>query len=53
MSRASKRRCPTECSLLLTTRDYDVAFSLDEREDVIQQLDMLSKEDARSCCKAK
>ncbi|MCB0172854.1 MAG: hypothetical protein KDJ97_20145, partial [Anaerolineae bacterium] len=38
---------PANCYVLLTTRDYDVAFSLEETEAAIQRLDVLSADDAR------
>lgn len=50
---ALKAALPAECSLLLTTRDYDVAFSLEEREEAILQLDVLRKEDARALLQSK
>ncbi|MBX3001309.1 MAG: hypothetical protein KF893_22500, partial [Caldilineaceae bacterium] len=42
-----KAAAPADASLLLTTRDYDVAFALEKRDDAIQRLDVLSQADAR------
>ncbi|MBK9094319.1 MAG: tetratricopeptide repeat protein [Anaerolineae bacterium] len=50
---ALKAALPDECSLLITTRDYDVAFSLEDRAEAIQQLDVLSKQDARVLLQSK
>ncbi|HHB11792.1 MAG TPA: tetratricopeptide repeat protein, partial [Chromatiales bacterium] len=39
---------PPEATLLLTTRDYDVAYALARSPDAIQSLDVLSEADARA-----
>ena len=38
---------PPEAALLLTSRDYDVAYALAHNPDAIQQLDLLNQTDAR------
>ena len=42
-----KAALPADACILLTTRDYDVAFALEKRAQAIQPLDVLSPADAR------
>ena len=42
-----KKAAPAGSALLLTTRDYRVAYALGERADAVQELDILSASDAR------
>ncbi|MEM7532071.1 MAG: tetratricopeptide repeat protein [Chloroflexota bacterium] len=43
-----KAALPDESVLILTTRDYDVAFALGESDGAIQTLDVLTPDDART-----
>ncbi|MBP8294334.1 MAG: hypothetical protein KAX65_16270, partial [Caldilineaceae bacterium] len=44
---ALKAAAPPESAILLTTRDYDVAFALEQSQQAIQPLDVLTPADAR------
>jgi len=50
---ALKAAAPPGSALLLTTRDYDVAFALERSQQAIQPLDVLTAADARLLLQAK